>query len=60
MGHGTGFKEAERFLPKVNGSYISLDFGFAQYLHDDADSRNIRGSPLYMVGLISILYTVLS
>ncbi|XP_031554637.1 serine/threonine-protein kinase ULK3-like isoform X1 [Actinia tenebrosa] len=24
------------------------DFGFAQYLHSDADSRNIRGSPLYM------------
>lgn len=28
-----------------------LDFGFAQYLKDEMDSSNLRGSPLYMVGV---------
>lgn len=28
---------------------FETDFGFAQYLHSEEETKTIRGSPLYMV-----------
>ena len=46
-----------RISLKVKGRIdnFSIDFGFAQYLKDDMDSANLRGSPLYMVGHLFLL-----
>ena len=35
--------------------FLISDFGFAQYLKDEMDSTNLRGSPLYMVKLLPFL-----
>ena len=40
---------------KENPKLKIADFGFAQYLKDEMDSTNLRGSPLYMVKLLPFL-----